>query len=386
MMLKRGLLSLLMISCPIFAFGADDVDIKKLASSISGAKTIAEAATLYEQAFESVAGSSKYSESLNQDLITNKRDAMKTTTAAATAGQELPPTTDNIDDTDPDDIDGDEVDDAEDADPFADTRTDEEKAAALAEKKQAYEDARATEQSTANKTLTAATTAATGLGMMNLAMGKSEQRVDDESDKAMEAYFATFHCTYGQGTTVKASLDEIELPGGNNEKLMAYRSEYLALAKDLKQRKESLGMKPGIESETILDKADMGLYDDVNEGITSGQYGSIYRAKFLNSEEDQAKLDAERGASAQKVKAGGIAAGAGALGGIGGNSLINGALGDKVKGLIGGKGDDAGGLADKAKDLLGGDGASGLADKAKGLLGGGGLSSLGGAASSLLGK
>lgn len=379
MILKRGFLSLLIVIYPMIAFGDGDVDVRQLASSISGAKSITEAKTLYEQAFESVAGSAKYNGKLNPDLITTKREEMNTATAAAIAGREVPVTSDET---------GEDAgsEGQENNNSFADTRTDEQKAEDLAKKKKAYDDAKATEQSTANKTLTAATTAATGLGMMNLAMGKSEQRVDDESDKAMEAYFATFHCTYGQGTTVKASLDEIELPGGNNEKLMAYRSEYLALAKDLKQRKESLGMKPGIEAETILDKAEIGLYDDVNEGITSGQYGSIYRAKFLNSEADQAKLDAEHGASAQKVKSGGIAAGAGALGGIGGNSLINGALGDKVKGLIGGKGDDVGGLADKAKDLLGSDGASGLADKAKGLLGGGGLSSLGGAAGALFGK
>lgn len=367
----------------MFAFGDGEVDVQQLVASISGAQSIAEAKNLYEQAFESVAGSAKYNGTLNPDLITTKREEMNTATAAANAGQEIPPAG-NDESTGESSDEGEEGQNENDA--LKDTRTDEQKAEDLAKKKKAYDDAKATEQSTANKTLTAATTAATGLGMMNLAMGKSEQRVDDESDKAMEAYFATFHCTYGQGTTVKASLDEVELPGGNNEKLMAYRSEYLALAKDLKQRKESLGMKPGIEAETILDKAEMGLYDDVNEGITSGQYGSIYRAKFLNSEADQAKLDAERGASAQKVKSGGIAAGAGALGGIGGNSLINGALGDKVKGLIGGKGDDAGGLADKAKDLLGGDGASGLADKAKGLLGGGGLSSLGGAAGAFFGK
>ncbi len=384
MILKHGFLSLLIVVYPMIAFGDGDVDVKQLASSISNAQTITEASTLYKQAFETVAGSSKYTSGLSEEFIDNHRETIETATDAATAGREIPPVADPEDSNEGDEQSNKENQNGEDA--FVDTRTDEEKAAALAEKKKAYDDAKATEQSTANKTLTAATTAATGLGLMNLATGKSEQRVDDESDKAMEAYFATFHCTYGQGTTVKASLDEIELPGGNNEKLMAYRSEYLALAKDLKQRKESLDMKPGIEAETILDKAEMGLYDDVNEGITSGQYSSIYHAKFLNSEADQAKLDAERGASAQKVKSGGIAAGAGALGGIVGNSLINGALGDKVKGLIGGKGDDAGGLADKAKDLLGSDGANGLADKAKDLLGGDGLSSLGGAASTLLGK
>lgn len=210
-------------------------------------------------------------------------------------------------------------------------RTDEEKAAALAEKKSAWDDAKESEQSVANRTLTAATTAATGIGAMQLAQGLTEQKADAAADRDMTAYMATMRCSYADGKSVKAGAEEIELPGGNDANIMQYRNEYFALASSLKERKESLGMKPGIESEAILDKADMGLYDDENVGISGGNYASLYRAK-TGSEADQALITSEQEKSANRVKYGGIALGAGASVGIVGNSLINGKLGEWIKG------------------------------------------------------
>lgn len=196
-----------------------------------------------------------------------------------------------------------------------------------------YEDLKANEQSTANKTLTSLTTAATGIGGMELAMGLSEQKADKDAEADMKAYVNTFRCTYAEGKSFKGGPESIELPGGNDEKMMSLRNEYIALAADLKERKEALGMKPGIESEEILDKFEMGLYDDENVGITSGNYASLYRAQVLGSEEDQAKLDADKEASSKRVKGGAIAVGAGAGVGLLGNSLINGKLGEALKNI-----------------------------------------------------
>ena len=203
----------------------------------------------------------------------------------------------------------------------------------LADKQKAYKDAKEKEQSTANKTLTALTTAATGIGGMELAMGISEKKADEEAESDMKAYLETFRCKYGNSKSYKFGPDEIELPGGNDEKLMSMRSEYVALAADLKERKEALGMKPGIEAEKIYDKAEMGLYDDENVGITGGNYASLYRAQALGSEEDQAKLDAQHKEAKNRMIAGGVLAGAGVLGGIIGNSAINGKLGEAIKKL-----------------------------------------------------
>ena len=70
-------------------------------------------------------------------------------------------------------------------DPIKDNRSEEEKAAALKAKQDAYDEAKATEQSTANKTLTALTTAATGIGGMELAMGLAEQSADKNAANSM---------------------------------------------------------------------------------------------------------------------------------------------------------------------------------------------------------
>ena len=186
-----------------------------------------------------------------------------------------------------------------------------------------YQAVKENEQSLANRTLTAASIAATGVGTMELAKGLSEQKADKEAQQDMAAYISSFRCEYGDGKQVKGGPDEIVLPGGNDEKLMSLRSEYLALAADLKERKTALGMKPGIESEEILDKTAMNLYDDENVGIDSGAYASIYRAQMLGSEEDQAKLDEDAEKSKNRVIGGAVAAGAGIVGGVAGNAIIN---------------------------------------------------------------
>jgi len=207
----------------------------------------------------------------------------------------------------------------------------EERKETLEKLQKAYDDAKAKEQSLANRALTAATVAATGLGGMELARGLAEQAADKAADKDMAAYIETMRCEYADGKSVKAGPDEIELPGGNNQNLMNYRGEYFALASDLKMRKEALGMKPGIESEEILDKATLGLYDDENVGITGGSEASRYRAQMLGSKKDKSQLDELSASSSKRVKGGAIAAGAGVVGGVLGDSLINGELGKKLK-------------------------------------------------------
>ena len=194
-----------------------------------------------------------------------------------------------------------------------------------------YKSAHDKEQSKENRTLTALTTAATGIGGMQLAQGLAEQKADKSAEQSMNAYIATMRCEYGKGKSVKAGSEPIELPGGNNDNLMKYRNEYFALAADLKTRKEALGMKPGIESEEILDKSQLGLYDDESTGITDGAYASLYRANMLNSEKDKQEIEDAKKTSKNRVVGGGVALGAGAVIGVVGNSLINGKLGEKLK-------------------------------------------------------
>lgn len=186
----------------------------------------------------------------------------------------------------------------------------------------AYQQAKKRETSLANRTLTAMTMAATGIGGMQLAQGLAEQKADKDAEMAMDAYMATFRCEYGGGKSFKGGATQIELPGGNDSEMMKLRQSYLKLAADLKERKNILGLKAGIESLVVLDKVQTGLYDDEGVGVTSGAYGSLYRAKMGN-EADQAKLDEAGQVSAGRVKGGGAALGTGVVGGVSGDLLIN---------------------------------------------------------------
>lgn len=186
------------------------------------------------------------------------------------------------------------------------------------------------EQSTANRMLGGLTTLATGIGGMQLAQGISEKMADSAADKDMEAYIATMRCTYGEGKTVPFSVEPVELPGGNNPELMKYRAEYVALAASLRESKTALGMKPGIEAEEILDHANMGLYDDENTGVTGGTYASRYRAAVGNEKDEKGLASAKKEAKTRMI-AGGVVAGVGVVGGIIGNSIINGKLGELIK-------------------------------------------------------
>lgn len=292
MIMKKTFLLIALVISPTLVFGAD-VNIRQLKQSISDASSISEAYTKLTDAKNKLDTSTKYT-SISDTAKNNAKKLLETAEKNAT----------------------------QDADP-SDTRSAKEKQAALEEKQNAYDEAKANEQSTANKTLTALTTAATGIGTMELLQGRAEQKADKEADQDMAAYIATMKCTYADGKQVKAGPAEVELPGAGNQQLINYRAEYVSLANDLKERKNVLGMKAGIESEEILDKFASGLYDDENVGIKSGAFESRYRAQMLGSEEDQQKLDDAKATSKKRVMGGAIAAGAGVLVGVVGNAIIN---------------------------------------------------------------
>ena len=179
---------------------------------------------------------------------------------------------------------------------------------------------RSREQSVANKILGAAAIGAGGIGGMMLASGLSEQQSDKDAENAMRAYLATFTCKYGD-KRVSGGETDVELPGGNE--LINLYSEYVTLANDLKSRKAALGIKPGIESESILEGAISGLYDDISDGKTSGVYTSLSRALSDPDGEDAAAWAAQKAESEKKVKTGSTVGGVGVAGGAIGNLIIN---------------------------------------------------------------
>lgn len=188
--------------------------------------------------------------------------------------------------------------------------------------RQNYHQARAREQSTANKLLSGAAIGAAGIGGMMLASGLAEQAADADAETAMRAYLETFYCKVGDGgKNIKGGTRGAIVPGGNE--LIKLYSEYVSLANDLKARKTALGMKPGIESEAILDSATSGLYDDISVGKTGGAYASLARALQNPDGEDAKKWSEQKAASASDVKTGAIVGGVGTVGGAVGNLIIN---------------------------------------------------------------
>ena len=180
---------------------------------------------------------------------------------------------------------------------------------------------RENEQRLENRMLGAATTAATGIGGMEAASAYAETRADADAMQEMRAYLATFSCEYGNGQTIEYGPDDITTSGGND--LIEYFNEYKSLAAGLKETKSALGLTPGIESEIVLNRADTGLYENAATGKTSGMYASLARGILNPTGEDAAQIAADTQKSSEKLKAGAIAAGAGVVGGIIGNAVIN---------------------------------------------------------------
>jgi len=216
----------------------------------------------------------------------------------------------------------------------------------IADAEKDYDAAYENEHSFANRMISGASMGATGLGAMQLAQGLSEQKADDAAARDMEAYMATFQCKIGNkgGKTYTGGTKDIELPGANQ--LTPIYQEYVDLAASVKQRKNDLGMTPDIESQVILDKANMGLYDDEGHGIENGTYASLYRASKGN-EKDIAKLAEQKDSAASKVKGGTIAVAGGLAVGVAGNILNNYVGKDDDK-----KNDKTKSTIDKVKDKI----------------------------------
>ncbi len=183
-----------------------------------------------------------------------------------------------------------------------------------------YDAAHKNETSIANKTLGAASMAATGAGGMMLASGLSEQKADKEAEEKMRGYVATFKCNYGN-TNVEYGTQPTELP--MSTELYNLYAEYVTLANDLKLRKEMLGLRAGIESEKILDSATTGLYDDISSGRSAGMYTSLARAILEPNGADAAAWAEQTKRSKNLIIAGATTAGTGAIGGVTADLLMN---------------------------------------------------------------
>ena len=176
------------------------------------------------------------------------------------------------------------------------------------------------EQSLTARLTSGAAIGGMGIGGMQALSAVAEQKADADAEQDMAAYLATFRCDFGQGRNIKGGEKQIELPGANS--LFQLNQEYKSLAADLKVRKESLELRPGIEAEHIDDKATTGLYDDVSLGRADGAFTSIARALSDEASDDAAEWAAQKADTKKKLKTGAIVAGVGAAVGIAGNIAV----------------------------------------------------------------
>ena len=181
--------------------------------------------------------------------------------------------------------------------------------------------AHAKENSLANKTIAATGMATTAAGAQMALSALSEKTADENIENEMRAYLETFRCEYGDNKSARSGATNVELPGGND--MFNLYAQYATLANDLKIRKEALGIKPGIESEIVIDKTETGLYDDVGTGITGGNYISVARALMDPNGEDAKRWAAQKAETAEKLQTGVKVAAIGAAASLAANIAVN---------------------------------------------------------------
>ena len=184
-----------------------------------------------------------------------------------------------------------------------------------------YQNMQDKEKSFENRMLGAVGIGTVGIGGMMAAQSFAEQNADTDAEADMRAYLETFQCRVDGQSPYSGGTQNIEL-GGANQLIDLYQS-YATLAADLQERKNALGLKPGIESEIVIDKATSGLYDDVGTGIGSGAYASIARALQNPDGEDAAKWNEMKEKTSQNLKTGATVAVAGAVASAAANYAIN---------------------------------------------------------------
>ncbi len=191
----------------------------------------------------------------------------------------------------------------------------------LTDAQQKLADAREKQNSLGNRLVNAGASAATGYGARMVATAMAEQSADAKAESDMREWIDTMKCEYGDGQVFNVGTETIYLPGG--DEISEYAKEYKNMAGELKKTKAALGLKPGIESETIYDRADYDLYSYNPAERQSSDNVSVSRALMYSTSEDAIAWAEQKQESEQNKKIGtGVAIGGTAVGVIG-NTAIN---------------------------------------------------------------
>ena len=190
--------------------------------------------------------------------------------------------------------------------------------------------AKTAEKSIENKLLGGATMAATGIGGMQLAQGIAEKGADEGASKEMQEYLKTVSCGVSGGSRDLKYGASGKMPSITRQ-FSDMRFEYVELSRKMKAAKEGLGLPAGIESELLVDTS--MLYDSAG----TNQNG-------ISKNFDTASQRASSDSGGQRASIGGLVAGAGVIGGVVGNTVINNGdspLGKGLKEVLGSFGGDS---------------------------------------------
>lgn len=176
------------------------------------------------------------------------------------------------------------------------------------------------DQSVMSKVVGSVSTAAMGIGGMELAQGLSEQKSDKAATAEMQNYLSNLYCTYSD-KQVKYGVTDVKIDDGNNLDLL--REEFLTKAATLKYTKEQLGLKAGLESEVVFDDAATALYNNQGTSRGNSKFGRLSEAIMDESGSDAQIIAAQQEKSKNRVTGGAIAVVGGVAASIGGNALIN---------------------------------------------------------------
>lgn len=175
-------------------------------------------------------------------------------------------------------------------------------------------------QNVMSNVVTGVSTAAMGVGGMQLAQGLAEQKADKEATEEMKNYLSNLYCTY---SNKKANYGDTGITLNNENKLDLLREEFFNKAAQLKYTKEQLGIKAGIESQVVLDEKTTGLYENRETGRADSKFGRLSEALMDESGNDAQIIAAQQEKSKNRVTGGAIAVVGGIATSIGGNALLN---------------------------------------------------------------
>jgi len=182
------------------------------------------------------------------------------------------------------------------------------------EAEQALAEARAREQSIANRLLTAASIGAIATGASDMMAGQAQAASDDRWARSIENLTQSFRCTIpGQSSLIGGQSGHAPM---EPRSIVELRAEYVGttgrpgLAQRVREMKEVLGLPPGIESQLVIDMG--STYDAIgamDTTFTGGFDGAVERR--------------DSGAAAARAQRGQNMAVAGVAASVGANVLMN---------------------------------------------------------------